>query len=151
MIASENIFKYLNTAAIYVFIGVFCFWMFFKQSPGIDKETINKLSIAVTNLGKAADTINQASIAQKAWAEELEKTLKNRQDERQLNYDDLFNKYGYNKEDHINLNDLYNFGLRNQTNSLGGEQLLNNPNPVKKSRVVQDTITESKVGSSDNT
>jgi len=130
--------KLINTVALWVLVLAVVGWLVFKPDPKLNQQTIDKLVVAIDKFSVASENINRQAMAQREWAEELQKQLALQNYDRDRNYNDLYGKYGYADESTtINLNDLYARQLQQAAKGNGSGQLRGDENGVSKTKSVQ--------------
>lgn len=127
----------LQTVALWILVLTVCGWLIFKPDNNVSRDTIDKLTVAVDRISAASEKMTQTANAQREWAENLQKSVAFNADKRDHDYENLYEKYGYNgKTDAGTLSDLYNLKLQRSEN-IGSGDLRGDEDRTGKAGVVQ--------------
>lgn len=137
--SSNSKLRIFNTIALWVLVLGVVGWLCFKQDPKLNKETVDKLTTAIDKFSVASENLNRLAMAQREWADGLQKQIALSERLRNEDYKDLYGKYGYenNEGSDLTLNDLYTRQLQQTAKSNGSGQLRGNENGASKTNSVQ--------------
>lgn len=139
----SNKLQAANTIGIWILVFGLVLWLVFKKDNTINTETIDKLTVAVEKMGESAKNLSDIALAQRDWANNLERTMTQGNTQRDVDYAELAKKYGYENAN-VSLDSLYGGQLQQPTKDNGGGYLRRNEDGVKPTSVVQDSTGKSK-------
>lgn len=127
----------LNTIALWVLVLIVGGWLIFKPEPSLNKDVLERLTVAVDKIGVASENMVQTSIAQREWSETLQKETVLKNQRRDNDYGGLYEKYGYpGTNTGATLNDIYD-GQLQQPKGVNSGKLRGDENGASKTGVVQ--------------
>lgn len=130
--------KVLNTIALWLLVLGVVGWLCFKQDPKLNKETVDKLTVAIEKFSVASENINRMATQQREWADDLQKQIALGERNRNRDYEDLYSKYGYGEESgSATLSDIYSRQLQQTAQSNRSGQLRGDENGASKAKPVQ--------------
>lgn len=129
----------LSTIAQWLLVLFLGCWFIFKPDNSLNKDVVERLTVAVDKMSIASENIVRTSIAQREWSETLQKSIALNNQKRDSDYGDLYEKYGYDsKNGGLSLNDLYSSGVR-VTEGVSGGELRGDEDGASKAGPVQET------------
>lgn len=134
----------ITSIVMMVFMAILVCWLIFKPDNGLSKDTVEKLAVAVDKVSVAADNMNKVAIAQREWSNNLQRTMILGNQQRETDYENLYDKYGYgDKGTNTSLNDIYNRRLQQQTENNRSGHLRTGQDGTGEAPTVQGAIGES--------
>lgn len=136
----KNKLAALNTIALWILVLIIGGWLVFKQDSTVSKETIDKLTDAVDRISVTAENMTKTANAQREWTESLQKTTYANNIKRDGDYENLYEKYGYDpKGDDGNLSSLYNLRLQ-RSEDIGSGDVRGSEDGTPKAEHVQKSV-----------
>lgn len=113
--------KALNTIGIWIIVLVAVGYLFLKPSNTISKDTVTQLTTVVDKLSIASDNMTKLANAQREWFDDLKNRATTGELDRNRNYGNMYEKYGYddNPDANLSLDSFYGSRVQQQTNDLG--------------------------------
>lgn len=131
-----------NTIALWLLLLVVGGWLIFKPDANLSKDTVEKLATAVDKISVASENMTATANAQREWTDSLQKSAEINARKRESDYDDLYNKYGYDtKAGPHSLSEFYGDGVQ-QPEDNGRSELRGNQNPAPKAGNVQKPVSK---------
>jgi hypothetical protein len=130
---------------VWILVLVVGGWLLFKPDTGLSKDTVTKLTTAVDGIATAADNISKIANSQREWYGNLQRTASLQDNKRDGDYNELYNKYEYGKDDTtLSLNDIYDRRMHEQAQNLGSQHVRGIENTTGKTGSVQEPAGNSK-------
>lgn len=131
----------LQTLALWILVLVVIGWLIFKPDNSVSKETIDKLTIAVENMSDSAEKMTRVANAQREWVAAMQASVDRKTAIRDKDYDNLYEKYGYNHKAELNnLDSFYDLRLQ-RTENIGSANVRGNEDGTSKAGTVQKSNT----------
>lgn len=134
----------LQTIALWVLILLVAGWLFFKPDNTLNKDTVEKLSIAVDRISTASENMGKVAAEQREWSANLQKEMLTRQQKRDSDYEDLYGKYGYEENPNLTLADIYARRVQQPAQDNGGRDVRRDENGTSKVGTGQNSASKSK-------
>lgn len=132
----------LQTIAMWLLLLLIAGWLFFKPDNTLNKDTIEKLSVAVDRISTASENMGKVAQEQREWAANLQKSTFENQQQRNKDYEDLYGKYGYDQNSNLTIDDIYNRRMQQSAQDNGGRELRRDENGVGKTGPVQNPASQ---------
>lgn len=140
----KNKLAALNTIALWILVLFIGGWLIFKQDSTVSKDTIDKLTTAVDRISVTAENMTKTANAQREWTENLQKSSYANNLKREGEYEDLYQKYGYDpKRDAGNLSELYDLRLQ-RSEDIGSGNVRGSKDGASKTQSVQKPASNTK-------
>lgn len=132
----------LNTIALWLLLLVVGGWLIFKSDSTISKSTVDKLTTAVDKISVASEHLTATANAQREWTDSLQKSTAINAQKRDSDYEDLYNKYGYDpKTGALSLSEFYGDGMQ-RPEDIGRSDLRGSSDPAPKAGDVQKPVSK---------
>lgn len=133
----------LQTLALWVLVLFVVGWLVFKPDNSVSKDTIDKLTVAVERISVASEKMTAVANAQREWAADLRAAATENNINRDKEYADLYEKYGYDPQATTdNVHDFYNLQLQ-RTKDIGSGDIRGDENPASKAGTLQEPVGKS--------
>lgn len=127
----------LQTLALWILVLLVVCWLIFKPDNSMSKETVDKLTVAVERISDASEKMTAVANAQREWAASLQASVDKKNATRDKEYEDLYEKYGYNPKAELNsLDSFYDLRLQ-RPEDIGSGDVRGNENPAGPIGIVQ--------------
>lgn len=117
-------------------------WLVFKPADTLNKETVDKLTVAVDNFSKASENMKDVANAQRGWSNALNKAVLLSEQNRNKGYGDLYAKYGDDEASDTSLNDLYARQLHVTAESDGGRDVRRDEDGASKTGTPEKPVSK---------
>ncbi|AEV89577.1 lambda Rz1-like protein [Pseudomonas phage OBP] len=134
----------LQTIAMWLLLLLLAGWLFFKPDNTLNKDTVEKLSVAVDRISAASENIGKVAADQREWAANLQNATQQNQQKREADYEDLYGKYGYDKNSNLTIADIYARRVQQPTEDNGGRDVRRDENRASKTGPVPNPASQPK-------
>lgn len=129
----KNILVASQAIAIWVVAFAVIFWLCFRPSDNLNKETLTKLTDAVDKFSVATGAMSELAKSQQEFTNRLSTAVLVSQQQRDKGYGDLYKKYGVDGEmGDLTLDDLYGVSVQQPAEGDSGRDVHRDENGTSK-------------------